>query len=109
MIKNIEPDKNVECMSFMEQFKKGDTIHWYKKKSDSIEPQSFKGFLHSYDIFYTEIRFSYKLQNNQTINHRIFFYAEEDDYYKVLYNASICRLVLIEKEFKSQQKPYLGI
>lgn len=86
----------IECLEFMESFKKGDTIHWYRKNPGSVEVQlfqSFKGFLHSYDIFYNEIRFIYKTPDNKS-NHRIYFFEEDQ------YNASICRLILIEKEFK---------
>ena len=91
----------IECLEFMESFKKGDTIHWYRKNPDSIEAQSFKGFLHSYDIFYNEIRFIYKTPDTKS-HHRIFFFEEDE------YHASVCRLILTEKvEFMT--KPYLGI
>ncbi len=83
----------------MHSFKKGDTIHWYCKNPDSAESlsvHSFKGFLHLYDIFYNEIRFIYKSTNNQSAHHIMFFISEKE------YNASICRLVLIEKEFRSK-------
>lgn len=83
----------IECIGFMNSFKKGDTIHWYRINLGSVEVQlfqSFKGFLHSCDIFYNEIRFIYKTPDNKA-NHRIYFFEED------LYNASVCRLVLIEK------------
>lgn len=93
--------KQLESLGFMEFFKRGDTIHWYKKNPDSEEAQSFKGFLHSYDIFYNEIRFTYKTTDDKA-HHRLFFFEEEE------YNASTCRLILIEKQ-EFITKPYLGI